>query len=159
MLLREIMDEIRRQDAFQLFWTYPEERNLWKIYSKLGAYRTPRDIANAVRQVCALVFERNEEGTFLHTEAANLLRYTEKLIERISASAQHGLDGAHLLNAGHQDKDEGAKRSGAELDKVVDWEHMVTDVLARKYGETLKQFADDLGIPEIDEHVRIILYE
>jgi hypothetical protein len=144
MVLREMMEEIKGHDSFNVFWKYPEERNLWKIWSRLGVYRSPKEILRAVRQVCSLVFEENEEGSFLYSEAANLVSFVEGLAERLGGAGE--MQGREVRDR------------GGEIERLIEWDNAVTDVVVRRYSETLSLFTEGMGVPEIEAHKEGVLY-
>lgn len=171
MVFREVMEGIRRMDAFNIFWRYPERRNLSKIYARLGAFRSLKDLRSEIRAMCSLVFESNEEGSFIYAEAANLQRYTEVLIEKALSGGVY-VDHLDAAPPGRQSlvyREDGSgwasePLSGdgmhaGDLNKFASWESSVTDVLMMKYKGTLDRFTEGLNIDVIEEHKKVVLYE
>ncbi|KAI5187309.1 hypothetical protein NEHOM01_2082 [Nematocida homosporus] len=148
MNIRKLFDQIQRRDAFKAFWAYPETKNLSMISDRLGYIKSAKELKNAIAQVCALVFEKNEEGSFLYTEAQNLLKFAENLIDKALVTAS--VTGTYIDHSGTKEE--------KDSNKFVLWENGVIDKLCQRYHESLIEFTKDLSVTEIQEHVRIVLF-
>jgi len=147
MNIRKLFEDIKSRDSFDVFWKYPKEKNLSMISSRLGFIKTPKELRNAIAQVCGLVFEKNEEDTFLYAEAQNLLKYTESMIEKVIQSASVG--GLIDLSPVREEK---------EPNRFAAWEEAVIEKLCERYTESLLKFVEDIRVQDVEEHVRVVLF-
>ncbi|KAI5188720.1 hypothetical protein NECID01_0333 [Nematocida sp. AWRm77] len=148
MNIQKLFEDIRSRDAFNAFWTYPKEKNLSMVSDRLSYVKSPKELRSAIAQICALVFESNEEGSFLHTEAQNLLKYSEDLIERAITHAS--VTGAYIDMSGtKEDKD---------TNKFILWENAVTHKLCERYMHSILEFAREIHVPEVQQHIAAILW-
>lgn len=148
MDIRRLFDDIRSRDVFNVFWGYPEEKNLSMVAERLSYIKSPKELRSALVQICSLVFEKNEEGSFRYNEAQNLLKYAESVIDR--AVAQASITGAYL--------DMSNLKEEKDANKFVLWENAVTDKLCERYMHSLLEFTQELQVPEIQKHIGIVLW-
>lgn len=148
MNIRKLFEDIRNKDTFNAFWTYPEEKNLSLLSDKLSNVKSVKELRLAISQICTAVFERNEEGSFLYTEAQNLLKYAEAAIDKAQATAS--ISGICIENA--------QEREEKDANKFLLWEKAVIEKLCEKYRDSLLFFTKDLDVPEVQEHVRLVLW-
>ncbi|KAI5132329.1 uncharacterized protein NESG_01055 [Nematocida ausubeli] len=148
MNIRKLFDEIRSADLFNAFWEYPEEKNLSVLASRLPHIKSPKELRCAIAQICNYVFEENEEGSFLYTEAQNLLKHAEVSVERAAAMANVTSAYADIISI-KEEKDK---------NKFVMWENAVINKLCQLYKESLISFCKDLSVYEIEEHIKIVLF-
>lgn len=149
MNIRKLFEEIQSRDSFSMFWRYPAEKNLSILSERLSYIKSAKELKSAIAQICAAVFEENEEGSFLYTEAQNLLQFAETLIDKALATAS--VTGVYI------DPCMGREDQQRDTNKVAVWEEAVTEKLCEKYKKTLVSFTEDLPVKEIQEHVNIIL--
>ncbi|KAI5128538.1 hypothetical protein NEPAR04_1258 [Nematocida parisii] len=148
MSIRKLFDDIRSADLFNAFWKYPEEKNLSVLASRLLHIKSAKELRSAVAQICNYVFEENEEGSFLYTEAQNLLKHAEAVVEKALAMAS--VTGSHSdIISIKEEKDK---------NKFVVWENAVVNKLCHLYKESLLAFCKDMPVYEIEEHIKIVLY-
>ncbi|OAG31321.1 hypothetical protein NEDG_01799 [Nematocida displodere] len=148
MNIRKLFEDIQRKDSFNAFWSYPEEKNLSTLSEKLSSIKSPKELRFLVAQICALVFERNEEGSFLYTEAQNLLKYAEATIDKAMATAS--IAGTYI-DISHPSPTQ-------DTDKFLTWETAVTTKLCERYRDSLTTFTAALDVHEVQEHVKMVLF-
>ncbi|KAI5181743.1 hypothetical protein NEOKW01_1907 [Nematocida sp. AWRm80] len=148
MNIQSLFENIKRKDSFNAFWKYPEEKNLSMLEEKLGHIKNALELKQAINQICRLVFDKNEEGSFLYTEAQNLLRYSEALITKAVALAN--LTGSYL--------DGSTSKEEPNPNAIVFWETSVIDKLCHHYKKSLLEFTSNIQATEVQQHVQLVLF-
>ncbi|KAH9387090.1 uncharacterized protein NEMAJ01_1986 [Nematocida major] len=148
MNIRKLFDKIRSADSFNAFWTYPEEKNLSVLEGKLSYIKSARELRSAVVQICSQAFEENDEGSFLYTEAQNLLRHTESVVEKAVS----------IINPSGAYAEAVSLKEEKEKNRFAMWEESVRNKLCQLYSESLLEFTKDVSAHEVQEHVKIVLF-
>ncbi|KAI5171411.1 hypothetical protein NEFER03_0770 [Nematocida sp. LUAm3] len=148
MNIQKLFEEVKQKDTFGVFWRYPEDKNLSILSERISYIKSAKELKYAVYQICSLVFEKNEEGSFLYTEAQNLLHFSEAVIDKAISAAS--VTGSYL--------DISSVREEKDTNKFVAWENSVIHKLCERYESSLLLFTRNIRLPEVKAHTEYVLY-